>query len=165
MEPAQNEEKRADIERPQNVHSGSPQMYVSLSQAAKMWGKSKNTISLDIKKGRLQWIDLQGGRKLMLGQLSEVYGPLDGGTARTPQSVSARPDIEQSQNAQNDNEINMMRAVLEAKEEQISLLKEQLERERLHAERWHKAFEEVKLLPAPAKEAEAPRKKFLGIFG
>jgi hypothetical protein len=139
-------------------------MYVSLSQAAKMWGKSKNTISMDIKKGKLQWIDLQGGRKLMLGQLSEVYGSLGGEQARTAPPVSGRPEVEREQNAQNDNEINMMRAVLQAKEEQISLLKEQLERERLHAERWHKAFEEIKLLPAPAREAEAPRKKFLGIF-
>lgn len=164
MEPEQNTQSGPEVERPQNAHSGSPQMYVSLSQAAKMWGKSKNTISLDIKKGRLQWIDLSGGRKLMLGQLSEVYGPLDNGTQRTAQNGSVRPDIEQSKNAQNDNEISMMRAVLQAKEEQISLLKEQLERERLQVERWHRAFEEVKLLPAPAKEDEAPRKKFLGIF-
>lgn len=139
-------------------------MYVSLSQAAKMWGKSKNTISMDIKKGKLQWIDIHGGRKLMLGQLSEVYGPVGGEPNRTSPPSSVRPDVERPKNEQNDTEINMMRAVLQAKEEQISLLKEQLERERLHAERWHKAFEEIKLLPAPAREAEAPRKKFLGIF-
>jgi hypothetical protein len=164
MEPDSTSQDRPEVERDQNTHSGSPQMYVSLSQAAKMWGKSKNTISMDIKKGKLQWIDLHGGRKLMLGQLSEVYGPLDEGTPRTSQAVADRAESEHAQNAQNDNEINMMRAVLQAKEEQISLLKEQLERERLHAERWHKAFEEIKLLPAPAREAEAPRKKFLGIF-
>lgn len=164
MEPDPTSQDRPEVERDQNTHSGSPQMYVSLSQAAKMWGKSKNTISMDIKKGRLQWIDLQGGRKLMLGQLSEVYGPVGGEPSRTDPSSSLRPDVERQKNEQNDNEINMMRAVLQAKEEQISLLKEQLERERLHAERWHKAFEEVKLLPAPAREAEAPRKKFLGIF-
>ena len=164
MESEQNRQDRPEVERDQNAHSGSPQMYVSLSQAAKMWGKSKNTISLDIKKGRLQWIDLQGGRKLMLGQLSEVYGPVGGEPARTVPSVPQRPDVERPKNEQNNNEINMMRAVLQAKEEQISLLKEQLEHERLHAERWHKAFEEIKLLPAPPKEAEAPRKKFLGIF-
>lgn len=164
MEPDSTSQDRPEVERDQNTHSGSPQMYVSLSQAAKMWGKSKNTISMDIKKGKLQWIDIHGGRKLMLGQLSEVYGPLGGEPARTAPSVSGRPEVEREQNTQNDNEINMMRAVLQAKEEQISLLKEQLERERLHAERWHKAFEEIKLLPAPAREAEAPRKKFLGIF-
>jgi hypothetical protein len=164
MEPEQNRQDRPEIERDQNAHSGSLQLYVSLSQAAKMWGKSKNTISLDIKKGRLQWIDLPGGRKLMLGQLSEVYGPVGGEPGRTAPSVSQGPAFERPKNEQNDNEINMMRAVLQAKEEQISLLKEQLERERLHAERWHKAFEEIKLLPAPPKEAEAPRRKFLGIF-
>lgn len=139
-------------------------MYVSLSQAAKMWGKSKNTISLDIKKGRLQWIDLSGGRKLMLGQLSEVYGPLDRSMPGPAQNGSVKPETEQQNSLQNDSEIATMRAVLQAKEEQIALLKEQLEREMLHAERWHKAFEEIKQLPAPPKAPEAPRKKFLGIF-
>lgn len=100
----------------------------------------------------------------MLGQLSEVYGPIGGGATRTAQNGSLQTANERPLSHQNDTEIATMRAVLLAKEEQISLLKEQLERERLHAERWHKAFEEMKQLPAPSSVVEVPRKKFLGIF-
>ena len=47
-------------------------------------------------------------------------------------------------------EINGLKAVLQAKEEHIALLKDQIERERINAERWHTAYEQ-KLLPAPAQ--------------
>jgi hypothetical protein len=130
-------------------------LYISLSQAAKLWGKSKNTLSVDIAKGKLQWVQHHGKRALMKGQLSGIYGPLSNGTS-IEQSRGA--EIERPLNEERTAEINGLRAVLQAKEEQISILKQQIERERIHAERWHSAYEQVKALPAPAK-IEEPRKQ------
>ena len=153
METAQNVVNRTESERLTVEQNGTMDgMYISLSQAAKLWGKSKNTLSVDLSKGKLQWVEHQGKRSLMMGQLAELYGPLD-----------AKPSIEQSNGTESERpvlvertaEINGLRAVLQSKEEQIALLKEQLDHERLNAERWHTAYEQVKMLPAP-KPATKP---------
>jgi hypothetical protein len=161
METAQEQIPGTELGR-QSVQENGPSdsLYISLSQAAKRWGKSKNTLSVDLAKGKLQWVEREGKRSLMLGQLVQLYGlPLDQRTSKAPEQGT---EIGRPKNEEEQNEINVLRAVLKVKEEQIALLKdqlereqEQIERERLTAERWHSAYEQVKMLPAPTKENDA----------
>ena len=141
-----------EVERLKDGQNGADDgLYISLSQAAKLWGKSKNTLSVDIAKGKIQWVEHRGKRALMMGQLSGLYGDPN---KRTSGEQSYGTEVERPETEERTAEINGLRAVLEAKEEQIALLKDQIERERINAERWHTAYEQVKALPAPAATAK-----------
>lgn len=174
MNTEQNDSIRSEIERSAETQNAQPDvMYISLSKAAKLWGKSKNTLSLDINKGKLQWVEHQGKRSLLMSQLAQLYGPIE---MRTALVHTDRAGIERSENGERTGETTSLRAVLDAKDEQISMLKEQIDdlksqRDDLKSQRdkWAKAYDEVRALPAPASEApaaEAPpkRRKFLGLF-
>ena len=154
MQTAQEQDNGTEVGRPSDQQNGGADgMYISLSQAAKRWGKSKNTLSVDLSKGKLQWVDHQGKRMLMMGQLSALYGDLN------KRTVSDRPEgteVVRPETEEKAAEINGLKAVLQAKEEHIALLKDQIERERINAERWHRAYQEVKMLPAP----EVPKPGF-----
>jgi len=155
----QNDPSRAVIERseePQNVlfEAMPDAMFTSLSHAAKLWGKSKNTISDAIARGKIQWVEHQGKKQLLMSQLIQLYGHLNDGTV---QNGNTETVLERQENAGRTSDNSGLRAVLEVKEEQISMLKEQIEdlrreREDLKTQRdkWAKAYDEVRALPAPS---------------
>lgn len=158
-------------------------MYVSLNQAAKIWGKSKGTISKMASSGKLQWHPQPTGeRKLLLSELAHYFGE----PAREQEQpvsklalVTGREREETSMNAvdaaKTEAELKAARDMIEALKGQMSrereLLEREVERERINADAWRRAAETatemLKALPAPTMETpvgtvieqvETPRK-------
>ncbi len=137
--------------------------YVGINQAAKLTGKNKAVIHRDADSGKLPYSkNEKGHRVFQIADLLNIYGPLKPITGDDTSSNNQKsPAIEPSVTSDLD-------AALKAKEEVISTLKAQIEdlkaeREDIKHERdrWHQAYSEVKMLPAPA----AKPKRLFGIFG
>ena len=143
-------------------------MYVSLNQAAKIWNKSKGTISKMAKDGRLQWHpQADGTSKLLLSQLAHYFGepPQENEREKQVSERVQKSTDEQSETTGNAIEISRLMAELKAAHEKIELiqterqrerglLESQLERERKNADGWQHTAEQsqamLKVLPAPA---------------
>lgn len=111
-------------------------MKLSLSQAAKEAGKSKSTISEAIKNKELSATKKGNRFEIDPAELFRVFPK--GGTDRTEPETEA----EHPSNGAKDTEIRMLRELLDAKDNHISDLKDQLEK--AHAEK-------QVLLAAPAQ--------------
>lgn len=139
-----------------------PPGHVGINQAAKLTGKNKAVIHRDADSGKLPNSKNEKGHRIFqIADLIAKYGPLK------PVTGDDNGLDHQKSPEQETSVTSNLTAALEAKEEVISTLKAQIEdlkaeREDIKGERdrWHRAFEEVKMLPAPAKP-----KRFLGIFG
>jgi hypothetical protein len=136
-------------------------LYISLSQAAKTWHMYKGTVSRHVKEGKLQWHDQPDGtRKLFAPEVANLYGPPPGNASETVSpAAKAIPAPEQSGAA----DVTLLKAMLDAKEEMILVLqnqladqKTQIERERQIAEQWRNEFtsmkDQVLALPAPKRD-------------
>lgn len=141
-----------------------PLGHVGINQAAKLTGKNKAVIHRDADSGKLHHSKNEKGHRIFqIADLIACYGELKPVTSdETSANHQKSPYEETSVTSDLD-------AALKAKEEVIATLKGQIEdlkaeREDIKNERdrWHKAFEEVKMLPAPANSQP---KRFLGIFG
>lgn len=138
--------------------------YVGINQAAKLTGKNKAVIHRDADSGKLHHSkNEKGHRVFQIADLISTYGPLKPITGDETGSDHRKSPAQEISVTSN------LDAALQAKEEVIATLKAQIadlkaEREDIRHERdrWHKAFEEVKMLPAPANSQP---KRFLGIFG
>ena len=142
------------------VETNRDALYVSLSQAAKTWHMYKGTISRHVKEGKLQWHDQPDGtRKLFAPEVANLYGPPPTGN---PETVS-ESHRQTASSTENNAEIATLRTSLDAKEEVIKLLqqqvaayRDQIEREREVAEQWRHEFtsmkDQVLALPAPSKQ-------------
>jgi hypothetical protein len=146
------------------VETGENSMYVSLSRAAKVWGKHKGTISKHVKEGKLQWHDHPGGtRKLFAPEIAHLYGPPPSNGAQPVDNPKQGTTGQPQGSPGNANEITALQAVVNAKDEVIKVLQSQLEREREVAEQWRKEYGSIKeqmlALPAPKNTPEEPPKK------
>lgn len=138
--------------------------HVGINQAAKLTGKNKAVIHRDADSGKLfHTKNDKGHRVFQIADLITCYGPLKPITGEeTSDNLHKSPQQETSVTSDLD-------AALKAKEEVISTLKAQIEDLKAEREdikhdrdRWHQAYSEVKMLPAPAT---VKPKRFLGIFG
>lgn len=139
---------------------------VGINQAAKLTGKNKAIIHRDAEAGKLHHSkNEKGHRVFQIADLIGCYGEFKAVTSDETTS-NHQKSPEQITSVTSD-----LTVALKAKEEVIDLLRAQIEdlrteREDLRAERdrWHTAFEQVKMLPAPANEAGKPKKRFFGLF-
>lgn len=127
---------------------------VGINQAAKLTGKNKAVIHRDAESGKLHFSkNEKGHRVFQLADLIACYGELKPITSdETASNHQKSPDQETI-------ETSTLAAVVLAKEEVIATLKAQIEDLKAEREdikrdrdRWNKAFEEVKMLPAPANQ-------------
>jgi len=150
--------------------------YWSLNKASKELGINKSTLSTDAAKGKIQWFDRPEGRRLFAPQLYTFYAD------RIARRKAAKQDEHglngRSSPGREPIENSDLNAALRAKEEVISLLKEQIEDIKKERDAWREKEREtnaqltrsqqlILALPAPANEqpVEQPkRRKFLGIF-
>ncbi|MFN7137801.1 MAG: hypothetical protein ACK4UN_00525 [Limisphaerales bacterium] len=141
-----------------------PLGHVGINQAAKLTGKNKAVIHRDADSGKLHHSKNEKGHRIFqIADLISCYGELKPVTSDETSSNHQKSPTEEPIVTSD------LSAALEAKEEVIATLKAQIEdlkaeREDIKGERdrWHKAFEEVKMLPAPATSQP---KRFLWIFG
>lgn len=158
-------------------------MYVSLNQAAKIWGKSKGTISKMASSGKIQWHPQPTGeRKLLLSELAHYFGEPPHEQAQPVSKlalVTSREHEETTVNAveaaKTEAELKAAHDMIEALKGQMTrereLLEREIERERMNADAWRRAAENatemLKALPSPQKETgqgtiiehqETPRK-------
>lgn len=140
-----------------------PLGHVGINQAAKLTGKNKAVIHRDADSGKLHHTKNEKGHRIFqIADLISCYGELKPVTSdETSFNHQKSPQEETSVTSDLD-------AALKAKEEVIATLKSQIEdlkaeREDIKSERdrWHRAFEEVKMLPAPINKP----KRLFGIFG
>lgn len=144
-------------------------LYMSLGQVARQWRKHKGTVSRHISEGKLQWHDQpDGSRKLFAPEVAKLYGALPQNGIETVSEPVQGTTPQPVSNTQDPGEIKGLRATVEAKDEVIRALQEQLadtraqlererdnvERERLNADRWREEFQTIKMLPAPAGQPE-----------
>jgi hypothetical protein len=158
-------------------------MYVSLNQAAKIWGKSKGTISKMASSGKIQWHTQPGGeRKLLLSELAHYFGeppseqqvPVSK-LALVTSSEQVNTSVNAVESAKTEAELKAARDMIDALKSQMTrereLLEREVERERMNADAWRRAAENatemLKALPAPFAETgqgttieqvETPRK-------
>jgi hypothetical protein len=143
------------------IESDRNSLYISLSQAAKTWHMYKGTVSRHVKEGKLQWHDQpDGSRKLFAPEVANLYVAPPGNAAETVSNSSkAAPAVEEASNS----DVTLLKSMLEAKEEMIKVLQNQLndqraqiERERQVAEQWRSEFtsmkDQVLALPAPKRD-------------
>lgn len=141
-----------------------PLGHVGINQAAKLTGKNKAVIHRDSDSGKLHHSKNEKGHRIFqIADLISCYGELKPATSNETSLNHLKSPPQETNLTSN------LDAALKAKEEVIATLKSQIEdlkaeREDIKGERdrWHKAFEEVKMLPAPANSQP---KRFLGIFG
>jgi len=153
------------------VETGGDSMYISLSQAAKVWGKHKGTISKHVKEGKLQWHERPGGeRKLFAPEIANLYGQPAETVAQPVDNPEQGTTSQPIGNAGNPHEITALQAALQAKDEVIKILQSQIadqrsqvEREREIAEQWRREYGSMKdqllALPAPKTEEAPPQKR------
>lgn len=169
-----------DMQPLENTQETPGVMYISLNQAAKLWGKSKGTISKLASSGKLQWHDQPNGeRKLFLPELSQRFGPplseQQKQVAKQGEVTDRQPPVNTGnahENSRLEAELTAAREMIETLREQMNrereLLADQVARERQNADAWRTVAQEaqqmMKALPAPAivkeqaPEPPAPRK-------
>ena len=141
------------------TETGANPMYMSLSQASRIWGKHKGTISKHVKEGKLQWHEQPGGeKKLFAAEVANLYGappsnvsqPVDNPTNGTASKPHGNPG--------NGSDVMALQATLNAKDDLIKVLQSQIDREREIAEQWRREYGSVKdqllALPAPKTQAQ-----------
>lgn len=143
-----------------------PPGHVGINQAARLTGKNKAVIHRDAESGKLHHSkNSKGHRIFQIADLISCYGELK------PETSDATSKDNRESPAQETSETRDVTAVVEAKEQVIATLKEQIEdlkaeREsiKIDRDRWHRAYDEIKMLPAPANQDEPRKKRFLGLF-
>lgn len=140
---------------------------VGINEAARLTGKNKAIIHRDAEGGKLHCSkNEKGHRVFQIADLIACYGEFKPITSDETGSGHRKSLPEET------NPISDLAGVLKAKEEVIATLKAQIEdlradREDIRNERdrWHRAFEEVKMLPAPANEDQKPKGILSRLFG
>ena len=124
---------------------------VGINEAARLTGKNKATISRDTKSGRLSSIMNDDGkmRRYQVSELERVYG-----TLRSPDTGYAPVANHQSQPVKETSATSALPEVVKAKDEVISLLKEQVEDLRKERDNWRE--QALRVLPAPTETMSAP---------
>ena len=128
-----------------------PPGHVGINQAARLTGKNKAIIHRDADNKKLPHTKNEKGHRIFqIADLISTYGELK------PETSEVTSDNNQKSPPDKSVVTSDLTATLEAKEQVIATLKDQIEdlkaeREDIKYERdrWHKAFEEVKMLPAP----------------
>lgn len=154
---------------------------VTISEAAKLTGKSRTTIHRHISTGKLSKVqDGAGNFKLDISELIRVYGSFKNVLIGQTEHSSTELDITLSEHNKNNNEL-LLRTENEQLKKQIDLLKDHvstlkqalvlLEYKKEEKEQSTPIQEEpnqppeVKQVTQSTPEPETPpRKKFLGIF-
>lgn len=145
-----------------------PPGHVGINEAARLTGKNKAVIHRDADKGKLHHSKNEKGHRIFqIADLISCYGELKPQTSdETGSNHSKSPAEETGETSDNKG----LEAALQAKEEVIATLKEQIEdlraeREDIRRERdrWHGAYNEIKMLPAPAETK--PKGVLARLFG
>jgi hypothetical protein len=168
MEEAVKEHHENGLETPESL-------YISLNQAAKLWGKSKGNLSNLAKAGKFQWHDQPNGeRKLFLPELATYFGKPPGEHQKPVSKLAVVSSRERQENTGNTStlqaELTAAREMIDVLRGQMKreadLLENQLRREQENADRWRRQAEEaqqmLKALPAPAgSSTPTPEKRGL----
>lgn len=131
------------VTKSNNVTNDNPmkQTYFTLGQASIETGKSKPTISRDIKKGKLSAEKLANGSyKIQAIELFRVYDKKESETVLKSNNVTNDNPYETS------NEIEMLRQELNFKNQTISSLEKQLEKTENNCDNWRNQAERISLL-------------------
>ena len=128
-------------------------MKYTIGTAAKATGKSKSTISRDIKNGKISALYKDDGSyEIDPSELHRVYPPVSSNSNRNSQ-------IEQSGTPETGNEIKAIKAEVDGLHEQIELLKDERNdlRRRLDAESEERRKLTMLLTHQKEKEPEKPK--------
>jgi hypothetical protein len=138
-------------------------IYWSLNEAARQTGGNKGSISRHISEGKLQWHDRPEGKRLHAAEVMHFYGDRmrqRRNRVANTQQITTSEQVEQENNTPVAEAQQLETAVkLASAETEIRYLKEMLEVERERREkaeqeqdRWHTAYEGLKLLPPPTTQ-------------
>lgn len=142
-------------------------VYWSLNEAARQVGGNKGSISRHISEGKLQWHDRPEGKRLHAAEVMHFYAdrirqrrnPVAKGANDTGlELITSKSNTPETEPQHLETAVKLATAEME-----VRYLKEMLEVERQRREkaeqeqdRWHRAYDELKLLPAPAANSNTP---------
>ncbi len=116
---------------------------VGAQRAAELTGRSKSTIQRSMNSGKLSFeIDGNGRRLIDASELDRVFGLLPQGAATGPSSQETTPQNE-LQRAADMLEIERLKMRARGLEEQIEMLREQLEDMRGQRDLWQKQSQQI----------------------
>ena len=130
------------------------QTYFTIGQAAKETGKSKATISRDIKKGKLSAEKLENGSyKIQVVELFRLYERKETGVTGS---------TNENETIGNPHETPSELIELRVK---VKGLEEQLSREKEQCDKWERQAERVSNLLTDQREPQAPTTQNSGLLG
>ncbi len=131
--------------------TNNPPGYVGTNEAAKLTGKNKTVIKEDAESGKLPSTkNDKGYRIFQIADLLNIYGPFKKQVTGDASSSDNQFSPPEKTSVSSD-----ITGILEAKEQVIKMLQDQIEDVKRERDRWHNAYE-MKLLPAPTPVVQAP---------
>jgi hypothetical protein len=137
--------------------------YISLSEAAKLTGKNKGTISKAIKDSRLSYVEkTSAGYKIDKAELFRVFPKVFENPTETPQNVRLATHEKTHKYIELNADIKILEADKTRLSEKIGELEETLKRERQQADHWQ---QQATNLLTDQREQEAAPVQNSGLLG